>query len=154
MITDQVTLVKNSFASISPAADALATQFYARLFTLDPALRALFQSDMRAQRQKLMRMLAAIVDQLDRPALIVAEVVALGQRHVGYGVLAEHYVVVEQALFWALAQQLGESWTEELAAAWRAAYTLLAATMQAAGSLSPAPPGRQESPTDQGAGQG
>jgi hemoglobin-like flavoprotein len=153
MIIDQVTLVKSSFASIVPAADAVATQFYARLFALDPTLRALFQSDMREQRQKLMRMLATIVDELDRPALIVADVVMLGQRHVGYGVLAEHYVVVEQALFWALAQQLGEGWTEEVAAAWRAAYTLLAATMQAASSLSHTPPGRRESPTGQGTGQ-
>jgi nitric oxide dioxygenase len=145
MTTDQVTLVKSSFASIGPAVDAVANQFYARLFALDPALRALFQSDMRAQRQRLIRMLAAIVDELDRPTLIVAEVVALGQRHVGYGVLAEHYAVVEQALLWALAQQLGEDWTEEVATAWRAAYTLLAATMQAASSLI-------QAPTDQGAG--
>jgi hemoglobin-like flavoprotein len=144
MITNQVTLVKSSFASIGPAADAVATQFYARLFALDPALRALFQSDMSEQRQKLMRMLAAIVDALDRPTLIAAEVVALGQRHVSYGVLAEHYAVVEQALLWALAQQLGERWTEEVAAAWRAAYTLLAATMQAASGLRHAPPGRLE----------
>ena len=153
MITDQVTLVKSSFASIVPAADAVATQFYARLFALDPALRVLFESDMREQRHKLMRMLAAIVDELDQPALIVAEVVALGQRHVSYGVLAEHYAVVEQALLWALAQQLGEGWTEEVAAAWRAAYTLVAATMQAASTLRHAPPDKPESPTSQGAGQ-
>jgi hemoglobin-like flavoprotein len=153
MTTDQVTLVKSSFASISPAADAVANQFYARLFALDPALRALFQSDMREQGQKLMRMLATIVDQLDQPMLIVPEVVALGQRHAGYGVLAEHYAVVEQALFWALAQQLGEGWTEEVAAAWQAAYTLLAATMQAASSLSHMLPDRRKSPTGQGAGQ-
>ena len=69
MITDQVTLVKSSFASIVPAADAVATQFYARLFALDPALRVLFESDMREQRHKLMRMLAAIVDELEQREL-------------------------------------------------------------------------------------
>jgi nitric oxide dioxygenase len=154
MPTDQVTLVKSSFTSIGPVADAVATQFYARLFALDPALRALFQSDMAEQRHKLMQMLDAIVDALDRPALIVAEVAALGQRHASYGVVAEHYALVEQALLWALAQQLGAGWTPEVAAAWRAAYTLVAATMEAAArSVTHAPPGALEPTADPGAGQ-
>jgi len=154
MSTDQVTLVKSSFASIAPAADAVASGFYARLFALDPGLRALFQSDMAEQRHKLMQMLSAIVDALDRPALIVDEVVALGQRHASYGVQAQHYTLVEQALLWALAQQLSERWTAEVEAAWRAAYTLVAGTMEAAASgLTPAQPGALEPPSDQGAGQ-
>ena len=152
MPTDQVTLVKTSFAAIQPVADVVASQFYARLFALDPALRALFKSDMREQRQKLMQMLEAVVDALDRPALIVAEAVALGQRHASYGVVAEHYPLVEEALLWALAQELGEGWTAEVEAAWRAAYTLLAATMEAAASsVTLAPPGAKELPTDQDA---
>ena len=134
MTTDQVTLVKTSFASIGPAADAVAARFYARLFTLDPALRKLFHTDMREQPRKLMQMLAAIVDALDQPALIVPALAALGQRHASYGVVAEHYAIVEEALLWALAQELGERWTPEVAAAWRAAYTLLAGIMEALAS--------------------
>jgi hemoglobin-like flavoprotein len=153
MTTDQVTLVKTSFASIGPAADVVASRFYARLFELDPALRVLFQSDMAEQRHKLMQMLSAIVDALDRPALIVAELTALGQRHASYGVIAEHYPIVEEALLWALAQELGERWTAEVEAAWRAAYTLVAGTMEAAASgVNLAPPGATDLPTDQGAG--
>src|SRR6266545_2586158 len=143
MTTDQVTLVKTSFASIGPAADSVASRFYARLFALDPALRALFHTDMREQRHKLMQMLSAIVDALDQPALIVPEVVALGQRH----------AIVEEALLWALAQELGERWTPEVAAAWRAVYTLLAATMAAARRVTHAPPGALEPTAGQGAGQ-
>jgi nitric oxide dioxygenase len=154
MTTDQVTLVKTSFAAIQPVADVVASRFYARLFELDPALRVLFQSDMAEQRQKLMQMLAAIVDALDRPALIVDEVVALGRRHASYGVIAEHYTLVEEALLWALTQELGAGWTAEVEAAWRAAYTLVAGTMEAAAnSLTPAPPRTLEPPSDQDAGQ-
>ena len=153
MATDQVTLVKTSFASIGLVADAVATRFYARLFALDPALRALFQSDMREQPRKFMQMLAAVVDGLDRPAMIVEEVAALGQRHASYGVLAEHYLIVEEALLWALAEELGERWTPEVAAAWRAAYALLAATMEAAArSVTYTPPGAVEPPADMDAG--
>src|SRR5262245_31342099 len=89
MSTDQVTLVKSSFAAIHPVADAFATRFYARLFELDPGLRALFKSDMAEQRQKLLEMLEAVVDALDRPALVVEEVAALGRRHASYRVIAE-----------------------------------------------------------------
>jgi hemoglobin-like flavoprotein len=134
MTTDQLTLVKTSFASIGPAADAVAARFYARLFALDPALRRLFHTDMREQPRKLMQMLAAIVNALDRPALIVPALAALAQRHASYGVVAEHYAIVEEALLWALAQELGERWTPEVAAAWRAAYTLLAGAMEATAS--------------------
>ena len=58
----------------------------------------------------------------------MAQVVALGQRHTSYGVIAEHYALVEQALPWAMAEQLGERWTEDLATAWRSANTPLADT--------------------------
>jgi len=86
-----------------------------------------------------MQMLAAIVE-------------ALGQRHASYGVIAEHYRLVEQALLWALAQELGARWTAEVEAAWQSAYTLLAATMEAAASrVNLAPPGATERPTDQDA---
>jgi len=154
MSSDQIRLVQSSFATIHPVADVVASRFYARLFELDPGLRALFQSDMAEQRQKLMQMLSAIVEALERPGLIVEELAALGQRHARYGVIAEHDTLVEQALLWALAQELGERWTAEVAAAWRAAYTLVAATMQAAArSVTHAPPGTREPLADQSAGQ-
>jgi nitric oxide dioxygenase len=104
MTADQLTLVKSSFASIGPATDAAAIRFYAQLFALYPALRRLFHGDMREQQRKLMKLLAAVADGLDRPALIVLTVAALAQRHVSYGVVAEHYAIVEEALLWALAR--------------------------------------------------
>jgi len=65
----------------------------------------------------------------------------------------EYFALVEAALLWSLAQELGERWTPEVAAAWRAAYTLVAATMQAAASsISHAPPDALEAPADQRAG--
>jgi len=54
----------------------------------------------REQRHKLMQMLDAIVDALDRPALILAGVVALEQRDAVTGAVAEHYPIVEEALLY------------------------------------------------------
>ena len=55
---------------------------------------------------------------------------ALGQRHVGYGVRAEHYDTVGQALLWTLDQGLGALRTTEARDAWVATYELVATAMR------------------------
>lgn len=132
MRPEQVTLVKSSFASLLPAADAVGRLFYERLFFLDPSLRRLFKGDMAEQSRTLMRMIAVAVNGLDRLDTIVPAVQALGVRHAGYGVVDAHYATVGNALLWTLEQRLGESFTPEIAEAWSTAFGVLAQTMQSA----------------------
>jgi nitric oxide dioxygenase len=129
MTPDQVQLVQTTFALVEPIADEAAALFYGRLFELAPDVRALFPEDMAEQRTALMRTLAAVVKGLDAPDQIVPAVQRLGARHAGYGAEPGHYPVVGEALLWTLAQGLGEAFTPEVAAAWTAAYELLATTM-------------------------
>jgi hemoglobin-like flavoprotein len=132
MTSEQISLVQSTFAHIRPHAEAAATLFYTRLFTLDPSLLPLFTGNMQQQGAMLMRMLAFAVDGLHHPDTLVAPLQALGQRHVGYGVCARDYDTVGAALLWTLEHALGAQWTEETCAAWSAAYTLLATAMQPA----------------------
>ena len=67
----QIDLVRTSFASVEPIADAAATIFYRRLFDLDPSLRRLFPNDLAAQRRNLMQTLTMVVRGLDRLERIV-----------------------------------------------------------------------------------
>src|SRR6266516_2586192 len=60
---------------------------------------------------------------------IVPAVQALGRRHAGYGVRAEHYESVGVALLWTLEQGLGEAFSEEAREAWATAYGTLASVM-------------------------
>jgi hemoglobin-like flavoprotein len=129
MNKQQIKLVQRSFAAIHAAPAPFAELFYARLFALDPSLRALFKTDLAEQQGKLVDMLALIVDALLDVKRLVPLLQALAQRHVSYGVVADHYATVGAALIWAFEQRLGPAWTREVAAAWRAAYTLLADTM-------------------------
>lgn len=129
MTPKQVQLVQETFAEIVPAAEQAAALFYERLFTLDPSVRPLFRSNLKGQGKKLMAALALVVQGLDRPEQIVAAVRHLGARHVGYGVQAQDYDTVGEALLWSLGEGLGERFTEEVAAAWRAAYRILADLM-------------------------
>jgi hemoglobin-like flavoprotein len=132
LTSEQKQLVQNSFASLAPHADDVATMFYARLFELDPSLRTMFKEDMAPQRRKLMQMLTAAVKGLDRMEQLVPVVQDLGRRHVTYGVTDAHYETVGQALLWTLERGLGKAFTPDLKDAWAAVYTLLSTTMMEA----------------------
>ena len=130
MTDRQVWLVQTTFKQVLPIADQAAALFYARLFTLDPTLRALFHGDMQAQGRKLMTMLRVVVKGLNRLVVLLPALHELGRRHLEYGVTEAHYATVGAALLWTLEQGLGESFTPEVATAWSTAYSLLAERMQ------------------------
>jgi hemoglobin-like flavoprotein len=132
MTPAQISLVQQSFTRLLPTAETAAALFYERLFTLDAALRPLFQGDMHAQGQKLMSMLRFIVSGLGRPEIILPAVQSLGIRHTSYQVEPAHYRTVGSALLWMLEHELHADFTAEVRAAWAEAYTLLAETMIAA----------------------
>jgi hemoglobin-like flavoprotein len=131
MNAQQIAAVRRSFAKVAPQSDAVASLFYGRLFELDPSLRRLFKPDMAAQRNSLMKMLAAGVAGLDQSDTLLPVLHELGARHVGYGIQHGHYDTVATALLDTLATGLGEEFTPDLRADWVAAYALLAGAMKA-----------------------
>jgi nitric oxide dioxygenase len=92
-------------------------------------LKPLFKGDMEKQKLQLMQTLAVVVKGLDRPDTILPAVQNLGQRHKGYGVMADHFPTVGAALLWTLEQGLGDGFTPEVNQAWTEAYTLLSGVM-------------------------
>lgn len=130
MNPDQIALVQSSFEKVRPIADQAAALFYGRLFELSPEVRPLFKADLQDQGKKLMQMIGVAVAGLDQLDAIVPAVQNLGRNHVSYGVKAEHYPAVGEALLWTLEQGLGDNWNEELGEAWTQAYSILSNTMQ------------------------
>jgi hemoglobin-like flavoprotein len=131
MSPQEISLVKASFQKVAPIAPQAAGLFYARLFELDPTLRALFHGDMNEQGKKLMQMIGLAVNGLDRLDTLAPAVRELGMRHAGYHVKDEHYDTVGEALLWTLGKGLGAEFTAEMQAAWARTYWLLAETMKA-----------------------
>lgn len=129
MTPDQIALVKSTFVYAIPISEAVARDFYDRLFAKCPHLRMMFAKDMASQRQKLMLTLTAIVADLDHLDRLVPMVTELARRHAGYGVRDEHYPPVGIALIEALRQALGARFTPAVEAAWGAAYAVLADAM-------------------------
>lgn len=129
MTPDQVELVQTSFRKVVPIADTAAGLFYGRLFEIAPEVKPLFKGDMSEQGRKLMTTLGVVVNSLkDLPAIVpVAQKLAV--KHLEYGVKAEHYAPVGEALVWTLKAGLEDDFTAETEAAWIAAYTILAGVM-------------------------
>lgn len=140
MTPRQIELVRISFARLAPMAAAAGTLFYRRLFELNPALEALFKHDVQEQSHTLMQMIGLAVALLDRPAMLVHAIDALGRRHAVYGVKPHDYETGGDALIWALNEGLGEAFTPEVKDAWVAVYELISSTMQrAAATAAPFP---------------
>lgn len=129
MTPDQIQLVQTSFGKVEPIANQAAAMFYGRLFDLAPEVRPLFKSDLSAQGRKLMATLGVVVRGLTNLEAIVPAAEALAVKHVDYGVKAEHYAPVGEALLWTLEQGLGGDFTAETKSAWAAAYATLSGVM-------------------------
>ena len=130
MTPHQIQLIRSSFEPLKPLAATVAEAFYTQLFTRDPALRALFRGgDMAEQGERLMQMLSAAIELLDRPGALMPVLLRLGQRHVGYGVVDAHYDSVGAELLDTLAAGLGDGFTVEVREAWTTMYGVVARTM-------------------------
>lgn len=107
----------------------VAELFYGRLFRIAPATRALFPETMGEQHRKLIVTLGFIVEHLEDHAALLPAAEALAHRHVEYGVTADQYAPVGEALIWALRQLLGPRFAETDAHAWATAYGVLSGAM-------------------------
>jgi hemoglobin-like flavoprotein len=134
MNEEEVVLVQATWQQVVPIAGRAADIFYAKLFELDPSLRAMFPADLTEQKQKLMSMLGRIVSSLERLETVVPTLEALGKKHLGYGVKPEHYNLVGAALMAALQAGLGPAWNPEARAAWASAYGAISRVMVRAGA--------------------
>ena len=131
MTVQQIRLVRETMPSLTEYALPLSQLFYGRLFQTMPHLQPMFRNDIRVQGRKFIDMLLSLIDRLDAPEQAVLALRAMGQRHVAYGVLPEHYAPVCSALEWTLAQCLQEEFTGATRAAWSQMLTEVSGLMQA-----------------------
>ncbi len=127
---EQITIVQTTVTSLSAESlDALAGDFYARLFAADPDVAALFTGDLTEQRHKFSESLVAIIGAIRRLDAFTTDGAALGRRHQAYGVRAAHYRLAGDALLDAVGASLGSAWTPAVAEAWALAYHLTVTAM-------------------------
>jgi len=106
--------------------DTFPTRFYERLFAAHPEVRALFhRSTPGAQNKMFAQKLTALVDHLDDPHWLGRVLSMLAANHASYGVTAEMYPWVGEALIATLREACGDAWSPEAEHAWTDAYASL-----------------------------
>lgn len=119
-----------SFALIRDRGAEFSAIFYRTLFTDYPEVEPLFQqADMQEQGKKLFASLAVVVENLRRPEILASRLRAMGERHVAYGVSANHYPMVGGTMLKSFEEVLEADWTPELKQAWTDAYRAVAEMM-------------------------
>jgi len=132
MTPEQIELVRSSYASLGDDAPAMASDFYRRLFTIDPSARTLFSQEPAVMAEKFAAELHAIVEAISSYDAFSARLRHLAARHRSAEVRPRHYRSAADALTGALAAHLGSTWTPAAETAWRRAYNLVAEIMIAA----------------------
>ena len=132
----QKELIRRSLALAElDGAEAVAL-FYEHLFQTSPRARSLFQNtDMQAQGQKFMQMLAVLAEGLDSPEKMLDTLRQLGQQHAQYGLQPGDYAVTGEALLWMFRRMLGDQFTPETKEAWGELYAFIAQALLAPDSL-------------------
>ena len=128
----QVSLIQSSFEKVKPISEQAAEIFYNRLFYYDPSLKRLFKSDIKGQGMKLMSVLGVAVASLKDLDGLVPTLQKLAKQHVSYGVKAEDYTPVGNALLYTLKQGLGPAFTPELRKAWIDLFHVVTSVMREA----------------------
>ncbi len=125
-------IVRATLPAVGGAIGEITPRFYDRLFAAHPQLRRdLFNRGNQAsgaQQQALAGAIAAfataLVEHPDvRPDAMLSRI---AHKHASLGVSREQYPVVQEHLFAAIAEVLGEAVTPEVAAAWDEVYWLMA----------------------------
>ncbi|MBW4574590.1 MAG: hypothetical protein KME08_04835 [Aphanothece sp. CMT-3BRIN-NPC111] len=123
-------MLEQSFERIKPNAIEFSNTFYNNLFADYPQVRPLFaNTNMVAQRKKLMDSLVLVVDNLRNGDVLADALRGLGTKHITYGVIPGHYPMVGGALLKTLKTYLGADWTPEVEQAWTDAYQAISNLM-------------------------
>jgi len=128
-----VALVRRCLDLVSPRADRMTGEFYARLFLRHPDIRALFPAAMDVQRDRLFRALLGFVRMAaDDPEALEPALSRLGVGHRKFGVRPEHFGPFGDALVESVRSYCGMPWNPALETAWRRVYGQIARTMAGA----------------------
>jgi hemoglobin-like flavoprotein len=131
-----VRILRESFESLRPKGDEMVEKFYSILFSRHPDIKKMFsKTDMTAQRKKFFDTLDELIRHLEEPDKTLSDLLILGNSHVDYGVKADQYPLVCDALVEAMKTVAGKQWTAKVDAAWREAYDKVADIMKKGAAL-------------------
>ncbi len=121
MTSEQVECVRASYKALALRGEELAEQFFTRLLSKQPMLRAILPRDQWQRTHELMGGLGMIVKGLGRIESVEGMLMEFGARAQRAGVMPQHYGVAREALVETLRDLSGPGWTREHEESWRIA---------------------------------
>jgi hemoglobin-like flavoprotein len=126
----EIKILEDTFARVKPKSTEFASCFYQNLFTDYPQVQPLFAYvQMEVQEKKLIMALVLIINNLRKLTYLKNILRDLGERHIRYGIVQEHYPMVGAALMKTLESFLGQDWTPGVKQAWIHGYDMVANLM-------------------------
>lgn len=122
-------LVKATAPVLKEHGVTLTRHFYTRMFQHNPELKQIFNQGHQqagSQQQALAMAVAAYAEHIDDPSVLAPVLALVANKHASLGIRAEHYPIVGSHLLASIREVLGEAASDELIAAWAAAYGQLA----------------------------
>lgn len=122
-------LVKATAPVLKEHGVTLTRHFYARMFQHNPELKQIFNQGHQqagSQQQALAMAVAAYAEHIDDPSVLAPVLALVANKHASLGIRAEHYPIVGGHLLASIREVLGDAASDELIAAWAAAYGQLA----------------------------
>ena len=126
-----ISRVKESFEYLLPLQEDAAEAFYDSLFEQYPEVRGLFPTEMQEQTGKLWSLMVTAVEGLDKFDQLIPTLRDLGQRHVTYGVVPDHYPIVANVLIETTAFAMGPEFTPAHKGSWEKVLGMIADEMLA-----------------------
>lgn len=127
-----IQLLRESFETILERSPEVTKRFYEIFFERYPQVRPMFSggaAGQQRQQRMLTDALAAVLDHLEDAPWLEETLVAMGRKHVDYGVRDDMYNWVGECLLAALAEAAGPHWSKEVEAAWTAAFGAISGLM-------------------------
>jgi hemoglobin-like flavoprotein len=124
-----IELLAASFARIVARRDDAGALFYARLFATAPELHGYFRGSIASQRDKLMSLLAEVVEYYRVGVDPQSYLARLGMSESSYGGRRAQFEAVGDALLFTLAHVLREDFSPGVRAVWATAYAEVSAAM-------------------------
>lgn len=125
-----IKLLQESFVHVKSRSTEFASSFYKNLFADYPHLQPLFAyTPLETQEKKLIIALVSVINNLRNLSYLKSILKDLGEKHIRYGIIKEHYPMVGATLLKTLAFYLREDWTPEVKQAWQEGYDAITSLM-------------------------
>lgn len=131
MTSKELDLIRSTYRWIAADPDAFAGAFRRRLIDLAPGLRHLVPPIDHRLAVRVSEMLGVVLAGLDESDCAVAQAQIAAFRLHWTGIQPRYFSAIGQALISALADRLGNAFTEGAHVAWSNAYVLLAESLMA-----------------------